>query len=334
MAAQTYFAGMHTGRGYEQYWEELLPKGEDARLCLVRGAAGTGRHALIGRLADLWQQQGREVLCLADAEAPDRLAGAVCGSMAVADISQSCPLEPGANDLVLDFSRALDLDVLRPSRGDLIRLYRRMQSLRARAARCLQVAQTARQDTAAIYAEATDTGALCNLRMELSAWLQGAPGSRRRVFAQGITAAGVISHADSLLRPQTLCLDLPWGMDADTLLRPAAVGLQARGAGYIAALQPLDGGSIAHLCTDTHAVVSFVQPGCPVRTLRLQEDVLRRERDALAFNRAACDLWTRQAMEAMAAARELRQQLERLTADALLPDKRESLIQEGLAFFR
>lgn len=326
------FAGANTGRGYEQFLRELRPRQAGARVCVLRGAPGTARRQLLQRLAREWQRQGRAVCCHAGAEGGDSLLAVVSGDRAALDGALPLGPEAGPEDLAIDLSAALDLSALRGQRAQAEALQRRVQSLRSRAWRCLQVAHTAWSDTAAIYAEAADQGAVMNLRLELSRWMQGESGQRRRVFARAVTPDGVVSHTEGLARPHTLCLELPWGFDPDPLLYPVAAALQLRGEGHTAVMQLLDGGRLEHLCTDTHAVVTEPLPGCEKRTLPLDEAVLRREQSALAFNRAAYDLWLRQGVEALSAARDCALRLERLVEDAALPDKREELAQAALRF--
>ena len=333
MAGTTYFAGGNTGKGYEHFLRELRPRAEAARVCVVRGAVGTGRHMVLAALAADWEAQGRPVLRYESAEGAGRLAAVVSGDWAAMDGAVPLGPEAAPGDLEIDMSAAIDPAALRGERARAGALYQRMHGLHRRAWRCLQVAHTAWSDSAAIYAEAVDTGALMNLRLELSRWMDGTPGPRQRVLAQAVTPEGVLNRADSLLRPETLCLDLPWGFDPDALLYPVSAALQLRGTAHIAAMQPLDGGRLNHLCTGTHAVVAMDEPGREKRALPFDEGVLRREQDALAFNRAAYDLWLRQGVEALAAARECRECLERLIGDALLEEKRQALILDALRFF-
>lgn len=329
MAARVYFAGANTGRGYEHFLEELRPRGEAARICVVRGADGAGRDALLRALAQDWQGQGRTVECWLNAVDSRRLQAVTSGDWAALDGAEA---EPG--DWTADLNDALSLQVLPALRGQAAALHRRIRGLSQRAWRCLQVAHTAWSDTAAIYAEAVDRGAVMNLRMEISRWLDGNPGPHRRAYIRAATPEGMVGFPDTLKRPHMLCLDLPWGMDPDALLYPAAVGLRVRGVGYTAAMQPLDGDRLAHLCTDTHAVVCWREEGQPCRTLTFDQALLRREHDALAFNRAAFDLWLRQGMDTLRGARDCRDQLERLLRDVIDPEREQEIIGCAVAYFR
>ena len=326
--------GADTANGYEHFIADWRPAGRDARVCVVRGAIGVGRHRLLNALAEDWTRQGRAVTRFAGTDGPERAAAVLCGDWAVFDGAAMRGLDAEPGDLEIDLSAAIDQYALRGERARAGALYRRMHGLRARAWRCMQVARTAWSDSAAIYAEAVDGGAAMNLRLALSRWMQGAEGNRRRMFAQAVTADGVLSRAGGLTRPQTLCLDLPWGFDPDSLLYPVAAGLGLRGAGYTASMQALDGGRLAHLRTNSHAILSHAEPEYETRSLPFDEAVLRRERDALAFNRAAYDLWLRQASDALAGARACRESLERLVGDAVIPKAWNELAEKAVSFFK
>ena len=259
----------------------------------------------------------------------------VCGDTVVLDATLPHALEPEltrVTEQVIDLSECLDEAQLRPHRAQAQQLSLECRRYFARAHRYLAGAEAALRDSMAIYADAVDQGALCNLRMELARFLQGESGHGQRLFAQAITPQGVLQFADSLLREQTVCLDLPFGFDTDCLIYPLAVGLYARGVGYRAAMHPLEGKRMAHLCTDHCAVVGFVAEGYPVRTLPFDQALLNRHRSALDFNRAAHDLLLRQAADSLQEAKARHDQLERLYGDAVHSDARQALCEQAMKY--
>lgn len=337
MAAHMYFAGASTLGGFKSFFTDLLPRGEEGKICCLHGGPGTGKSTLLRALASQWEAAGREVIYYPCASDPDSLDAIAGGPYAALDATPPHTLTsdlPGMRDQVIDLNRCLDARVLAAQWEEGMALSQRMRQQYQRAFRCLGAAQTAQDDCAAIYAAATDQGALCNLRLELMQWMTGAPGTSQRVFAQAVTAKGTVSLAENLLRPQTLCLDLPFGCDPDPIIYPLAVMLHARGTGAISAMQPLNGQRMAHLCTSSHAIVCLSEPGCETRTLKFDESVLRASRETLAFNRAAYDLWLHQAVEALAQAKECHDSLERLYADAVNERLRRELSEEALSMFR
>lgn len=329
MAGRRYFAGALTARGYEHFLRELAP--ERGRICVVRGAAGTLRHQVIARAAEAWEAAGREVTRFLDPEDAQRLAAAVSGDWAILDGAAPHQVEVLPGEMAIDLSAALDRHTMEECREEAAALHRRIRNLRLRAGRCLRAADAAREDAASIYAEAADAGSVYNLRLDLSRWLEGAPGPRCRVFAQAVTAEGVVELADSLRRERQRALRLPWGYDPNSLLAPLAASLRATGTGYIVAMQILDGGRLAHLSTATHGLTTETSEAD--WDVKFDQALLQREQQTLRFDQAAWDLALHQAVEALTAARQARDSLERLTADALDTNKLAEMQEAAMGYF-
>ena len=330
MAEMQYLIGANTARGYEHFLGEIAP--ERGQVCVVRGPAGTGRHRLIAQVVETWEAAGRQVTRYLDPEDAGRLAAAVSGDGCILDGAAPHQVEAPSGAMLIDLGAALEgkaMDACRPEAAD---LHQRIRGLRLRAGRCLRAADAAWEDAAALYADAADAGSAYNLRLALSRWIAGAPGREQRVFAQAVTAAGVVDCLDGLNRENRRVLRLPWGCDPHRLLSPLTAALRAAGTGFLAARQPLNGGRLAHLCTATHALITeTAEEGWD---LKFDQPLLQREQQALRFDRAAWELGIHQAMEAMAQARQARDSLERLTADALNRDRREEMTARVLRYFR
>lgn len=335
MTIHHYFPGSNTCRGFIGYFEDLPARSEHARTLFIKGGPGCGKSTLMRAIAAQWEKQGRDVAYYHCASDPDSLDAIVSKDTTVLDATLPHALEPelaGVDTQTVDLSVCLDTHQLSMQRAAAQRLSREMHLHATRAHRYLSGAEAALRDTMAIYAAAVDQGALCNLRLELSQWIQGDAGAGQRLFAQAITPQGMMSFPDSLLRERTICLDLPFGFDTDCILYPLAVGLFARGIGYRTAMHPLEGKRIAHLCTSRCAVVGFVAPGYSVRTLPFDQKLLSEQRTALDFNRAAHDLLLRQATDSLQEVKARHDQLERLYGDAVEPSARQALFERALAW--
>lgn len=336
MAARFYFAGANTQSGFVNYFSDILPNTDNAKILYLRGAPGVGKSTVLKKLAAQWEKDGLNVTyypCASDAESLDAVAaGDFCALDATQPHALFCDL-PRVEGLDLDLNACLDARMLASEKRELQRLSRLMRARYQRGYRCLTAAQVALSDCAAVYAQAVDEGALCNLRLELMRFLTGGAGPCQRVFAQAVTGAGVVSHAEGMLRAGSICLDLPFGYDVSALLSPLAVMLAARGVGHVLAMDLCTGRQPAHIATDERAVVTFLEPGCDVLRLRFDASILRAEAEALAFNRAAHDLWLSRAIDAFAEAKAAHNALERIYADAVDSEKREAITEEGGRFF-
>ncbi|MBR5231530.1 MAG: AAA family ATPase [Clostridia bacterium] len=335
MFTASYFPGSNTCRGFHGYFDEILPEKQRKRAYILKGGPGTGKSTLMKRVGAAWEQQGRRVdyyFCSGD---PDSLDAVVSGGCMVMDGTSphvTDPILPGAADQIINLGVCLDETVMAAHRDEVIKLNRDMRRCYGRAYRYLTGADAALKDMQEIYRQAADEGAVCNLRMELMAFMEGESGESRHLYAQAVTCKGVVQHFASLEREHMLCLDLPFGFDADALLRPLSVHLSAKGTAYRAFMHPLDGKRHGHIATDTHAVVTFAKKGREKRTLPFDEDLLRREHDTLAFNRAAYDLLLHQAIDSLARAKEIHDVIERIYFDGIdykkLSDIQDATVQK------
>lgn len=320
MAAHSYFPGSNTCRGFHGYFQELLPPENTQRAYILKGGPGVGKSTLMKRVGAAWEKQGRNVTYYWCSGDPDSLDAVVSGGRMLMDGTAPHvidPVQPAAADGIVNLGVCLSESIMAAHRAEALAVSRDISRCYARAYRYLAGADAAWRDSAAIYQQAVDHGALCNLRMELQAFFTAGEKHTQHLYAQAITCQGVRSHAQSLVCENMLCLDLPFGFDADCLLRPLGIYLEARGMGYRAFMQPLDGKRHAHIMAGDHAAVTFNEPGRETRTLPFDENLLRREHDTLAFNRAAHDLLLRQAVESLQAAKERHDVLERLYMDAM-----------------
>lgn len=320
MLATSYFPGSNTCRGFHGFFDEILPEAHRRRAYILKGGPGVGKSTLMKRVGKAWETAGKQVdyyWCSGDPDSLDAVVSDRCMLMDGTSPHVTDPILPGAADNIINLGVCLDEKLLSAHREEVLALNRDMRRCYGRAYRYLTGANAALQDMQEIYRQAADEGAVCNLRMELMAFMQGESGERQRLYAQAVTCKGVVQHLESLEREKMLCLDLPFGYDADALLRPLTMHLSARGTAHRVFMDPLDGKRPAHVATDRCAVVTFTEKGREARTLPFDEKLLRREHDTLSFNRAAYDLLLHQAIDSLARAKEIHDVIERIYADAI-----------------
>ena len=320
MAAQSFFPGSNTCRGFHGFFHELLPREDTQRAYILKGGPGVGKSTLMKRVGAAWEKQGREVTYYHCSGDPDSLDAVVSDGRMLMDGTAPHvidPVQPAAADGIVNLGVCLSEQIMAAHREEALKISRDISRCYARAYRYLAGADAAWSDSAEIYQQAVDHGALCNLRMELQAFFTAGDARTQHLYAQAITCKGVCSHVQGLVRENMICLDLPFGFDADCILRPLGIYMEARGMGCRAFMQPLCGKRHAHITAGDRAVVTFTEPGRETRTLPFDESLLRREHDTLAFNRAAHDLFLRQAVESLQAAKERHDVLERLYMDAM-----------------
>ena len=328
------FPGGNTANGFVGYFEELRQLAR--RTVIIKGGPGVGKSTLMGKAGRHYERIGMEVgyyHCSGDPDSLDAVFVPAAGFLVLDGTAPHIvdPALPGARDGILNLGVCLDEEQLAEQAEEIAALNRDIAGRYAQAYRYLRGALAMRQDAAAVYDEAFSDKERRALRREWAALLPAAgPGPESHAFAQAITWKGVLQETDLLQAEMAYCLDVPWGFDADALLRPVWDAACQRGIGRAAYHDPLDAGKLSHVAAGGAVFTTAVLLDGTVFSPDLDSAVLRRESSRLAFDRAACDLMQNQAVEALAHAKALHDQLERYYIDAMDYDRLEEIQKEFL----
>ncbi len=317
------FAGSNTRAGYIGFLGSLLPREDTAHVYYIKGGPGVGKSSLmrdIGRALEREDGLVEYFHCSGDPESLDAVVSHARGVI-LADGTAPHMLDPrlpGALDSIVDLGQCFDTRALMAARSEIDALNADVARLYARATRYLAGADAARRDTASIYHEAVERGALNSLRARLTELIPSAPeGEPRRLFAQAITCRGVLNYMDDALTGRVVSLDLPWGYRPGEILAPVISAASARAVTCSVYYDPLDAEQPSHVGFSGFTVTSCVVPDAERAALPFDAAFLRRQSSAIAFNRAAHDLLINQAVECLAQAKDKHDALERLYVDSM-----------------
>ena len=315
------FPGSNTAHGFVGYFHDLRRRA--ARTVVLKGGPGVGKSTLMRDVGRRFERRGMEVgyyFCSGDPDSLDAVLVPERGFLILDGTAPHIvdPSLPGAEDGILNLGVCLDEKQLAAQRGEIGGLTREISLCYARAYRYLRAALAVREDAAAVYDLALPEREKRALQRELSALIPcGAPGMDAHAFLQAITWKGVVQQTDALLEERAVCLEAPWGFDADALLRPVWEEAGLRGVQRSAYHDPLDGGKLAHVSAGGVTFTTAVLLDARVIAPELDAAALRKESARLAFDRAACQLLETQAVEALAQAKEKHDALERYYIDAM-----------------
>ena len=315
------FPGSNTAAGFVGFFQEL--RSGARRTVILKGGPGVGKSTLMAGAGKHFEKLGMETgyyHCSGDPDSLDGVYAPQAGYLIIDGTAPHMvdPAAPGARDGILNLGVCLDEGQLAEQEGEITRLNRDISACYAQAYRYLKAALAVRSDAAAVYEAALGEREKRMLQAEWTALLpSGAPGPESHAFAQAITWKGVLQEMDAVLRETVYCLDVPWGFDADAVLRPVWEAAGNRGMGRSAFHDPLDAGKLSHLSAGNVCFTTAVLVDAPVFTPQLDGAVLRRESSRLAFDRAAFDLLQAQAVEALAQAKAGHDALERYYMDAM-----------------
>lgn len=316
-----FFPGSNTADGFVGFFEDLR-KGAK-RTVILKGGPGVGKSTLMGDVGRHYENQGQNVEyghCSGDPDSLDAVYAVQADFLVLDGTAPHIvdPRLPGARDGILNLGVCLDAGQLAGQAAEIEALNREIAACFAQAYRYLAAARECRRDAAAVYEAAFPEDARRELLGELRALMpRDTTGPENSRFAQAVTWKGVLQEMDSALPDQAVSLDVPWGFDPDGLLSPLRREAAWEGLARAAYHDPLDAAKIHHLAVGQTIFTTAVLMDAVVLRPRLEEGVLRREGQRLAFNRASYELLLNQAVEALAAAKQKHDALERYYVDAM-----------------
>lgn len=315
------FPGSNTAAGFVGFYEDLRSLAR--RTVILKGGPGVGKSTLMREVGKHYEQQGLDIdyySCSGDPASLDAVRIPSKGFLILDGTAPHIvdPKLPGAGDGILNLGACLHEQQLEAQRAEIESLTREISGCFARAYRCLRAALALRQDAGAVYDAAFSEKSRLHMERELLSLLGGGPdGGETHVFAQAITCQGVLQEIDSIVTEKTYCIDAPWGFPSDALLQPVLAAARQNRLKRAVYHDPLDAGCLAHLNAGGTVFTTAVMMDASSFVPDLDREILRRESQRLAFDKAVYDLTVNQAMEALSDAKQRHDALERYYIDAM-----------------
>ena len=328
------FPGSNTAAGFAGFFESLHSKA--LRAVILKGGPGVGKSTLMGKTGKHFERLGLDTdyyHCSGDPDSLDAVAVPEAGFLILDGTAPHIvdPALPGARDGILNLGVCLDEEQLASQREEIENLNREISGCYQQAYRYLRAALAVREDAAAVYRAALPEKEKRALQSELTALLPNSgPGAESHAFCQAVTWKGVVQETDALLNETACCLDVPWGFDVDLLLRPVWEAAGRQGMARCAWHDPLDAEKLGHVTAGGTVFTTAMLMDGVVFSPDMNQNALREEASRLAFDRAACDLMTNQAVEALAQAKQKHDALERYYIDAMDYERLEEIKQAFL----
>ena len=143
--------------------------------------------------------------------------------------------------------------------------------------------------------------------------LRGGHGSIRRLFAEGFTPGGRVQVTDFTAMERSVVLERPFGANVSGLMHAVACRAAGRGLDVVELLDPLAPEQVAHVAIPAHGVVFSTAPRAPETGEWMEADALfaaRQDDPERGFDRNACELLCQRAVEQLASAKKLHDELE------------------------
>ena len=329
-------------------FDHLMPDAQLRRKIILKGGPGVGKSTFMRRVhAALCGDAEDSTLyfCSGDPDSLDAVAIPGKGLLILDGTAPHIvdPAIPGARDSLINLGDCLNEDALRPRLAQIRSVMTDHGACMRRARACLQAARTLLMDNAQIVAQATDPVRLSRLAQALiSAVLSDAkadppsPATVRPVITDAVTAKGELCLLRENAYQRIIRLTGHSAADFTPILRTLSHAAQARGFSVEEHLNPRLPGSLLHLSVP--ALSTLVTTGSHLSsemTFDLsacipQEKLLRHE-CTLEQGNAAAALHTHRAVTALAAAKELHDELESFYVPNMDFTKWQKKLDETLA---
>ncbi|MBE5814011.1 MAG: hypothetical protein E7320_02230 [Clostridiales bacterium] len=215
------FAGGNTSLGFYSCFDDILPPAQRRRMLYLKGGPGVGKSTLMRRMAKAAAEAGQAVEYYHCSSDPDSLDGIALPGLGWAVMDGTAPhvydpVTPGARDTLVALGDHLDEPALKPHAKEIAALQEEI-SLRFR--RCYSFLSAAGQLGRLCAGQSLREDRLHQLAMQWTEALprRGGRGTCRRLFAEGFTPKGQLRllREDGLTVhrvecPQGLCLTPLW----------------------------------------------------------------------------------------------------------------------------
>ncbi len=323
-----YFPGGNTSQGFYSRFAYILPQNQVCRKIILKGGPGVGKSTLMRRVSEHLNEQGRQVEMFHCSSDPDSLDGIAAPSLGFALIDGTAPhmmdpVMPGAEDGILNLGECLDEEMLSKSRRPIRDAMEEIARCFLRVYDYLGAAAPLLYGSTREWREKIAPGAVDALVRSLSErWLPNGDGEalERQLFAEAFTPRGYLSFLPTLLYEKVVCLALPWGLSANSLLSKLRDMALSRGLKVLSLYNPLLPGELNHINLPSLSLSIVTGPvDQPAETINLQEALslhqgLSREQ---VFNRNAHELLLQRAVESLKEAKARHDELEKFYTAAM-----------------
>ena len=328
-----FYLGANSPSGFYSLYDQLIDPAQAEDYFLIKGGPGCGKSTLMRRVGRAMEEHGLEVEYIQCSGDPDSLDAVAIPALRAALVDATAPhvIEPkypGVTERYLNLGECYDTPALKEMKGQIIGCMKGYQGCYARATRCLSAAAEIDGDCRSLLlTPAVEEKLARRARGILSRECRrtgGQPGKAVQRFLDAVTCQGVLCNFDTA---EALCKRIyelcdTYGL-AHTLLTHLAAGAMAAGYDVIVCPDPMAPQRMRHLLIPALSLGFVSSSGelpytgrRPYRRLRLDPmadpELLRRNKARLRFSRKVSAALVGEAVESMAQAKAMHDQLEAL----------------------
>lgn len=327
-----FFLGANSPNGFYSLYDQLIELERATAVYILKGGPGCGKSSLMRRIGRRAEELGEQVEYIQCSGDPDSLDAVILANRGTALVDGTAPhvvepKYPGAVESYVNLGECYDREGLQTVRGDIMSCMTGYKDCYKRAYRCLSAAAEIQTDARQLLdTDAVEQKIAKRAKGILGREIRGQGGGSGRVtrrFLGAVTHQGVLTYydtADALCR-RVYILEDSFGL-AHSLLNFLLSHAAAAGFDAIACPSPLFPDRLEHVLIPElslaflSAAPSTVCPKRPYRRIRLDAmadpDLLRDNKARLRFSRKVSDALTGEAVDSLAQAKAMHDQLEAL----------------------
>ena len=328
-----YFLGANAPGGFYSLYDQLIVPETAKAIYILKGGPGCGKSTLmrtVGAMVGAAGYQTEYILCSGD---PDSLDAVIFPQLGTALVDGTAPhvvepQYPGVVESYVNLGDCYDKEALGDLRQEIMGCMKGYKGCYQRAYRCLGASAEITQDMRATLLTETLSQQLAKrakgiLSRELKPRKGGQTGGVKQRFLGAVTHKGVLCLYDTALAQSQRVYELVdrYGF-AHELLSTLLAGAVNGGYDVVACPDPMAPDHLAHLLIPQRSlafVTSTVDrpfPGEPYRRVRLDtmadEEILHRNRPRLRFAQKVSAALIEEAVDSLAQAKAMHDQLEAL----------------------
>ena len=327
-----FYLGANSPGGFHSLYDELLRPEEARSIYILKGGPGCGKSSLMRRVGAAMEEHGLDVEYIVCSGDPDSLDAVVIPALKTAVVDGTAPhvvepRYPGLVESYVNLGACYDLDGLLTVKDELKGCMKGYKGCYQRAYRCLTAAaQLAEDNRSLLLTQSLEDKLARRAKGILSREMRGEgdqAGRSVQRFLSGITWKGPLWNFDTveLLCERVYELSDPWGL-AHGMLVQLAAGAMASGRDVIVCPSPLCPDRMEHLLIPALSLALVTTtpanpwPHKPYRRIRIDgmadPELTRRNRARLRFARRVAAALTEEAVDALAQAKGMHDELEQL----------------------
>lgn len=327
-----FFLGANSPTGFYSLYDQLIDPAGAKSIYILKGGAGCGKSSLMRKVGQRAEERGLAVEYIQCSGDPDSLDAIVIPALDAAIVDGTAPhvvepQYPGVVERYVNLGACYDKEALARIKQEIIACMKGYKGCYNRAYRCLTAAAQLGEDMrATLLTPAVEAKLVKRARGILSREVKKTgrePGKAVQRFLGAITWQGTLCNFDtvSALCSRVYELSDTYGL-GHTMLNHLAAGAMAAGYDVIACPSPMYPDRLEHLLVPSLGL-AFVTgtpalswPGRPYRRIRVDAmadgEALRRYRARLRFSRKVRSALVEEAVESLAQAKAMHDDLEAL----------------------